>query len=108
MQNSIIIYTVVMEKEHKEEREREGISSSRPAQNLLGTCLGSGGVAVEGKVVDGAGGKTGDLALEGESSEAGGESSRCLLALESQDVGSETSNVGGSHGGTGDGVLFYC
>lgn len=62
-------------------------------------------VAVEGKVVLGAGGNTADLGLEGKGLDAGSESSRGLLALESQEVGSETSNVGSSHGGTGDGVL---
>lgn len=63
------------------------------------------GVAVEGKVVLGTAGETGDLVLLGKSSETGGESSGGLLALEAKDVGSETSNVGRSHRGTGDGVL---
>jgi hypothetical protein len=62
------------------------------------------GVAVESKVVLGAALKTGDLVLGGELSEAGAEGSRGLLALKGQNVGSKTSNVGSSHGGTRDGV----
>jgi hypothetical protein len=62
------------------------------------------GVAVESKVVLGAALKTGDLVLCGELSQAGGKGSRSLLALEGKDVGSETSNVRSSHGGTRDGV----
>lgn len=65
------------------------------------------GVAVESKVVLGAGGKTGDLVLGGKSGETGRENGRGNLALESQNVGSETSNMGRSHGGTGDGVLIF-
>lgn len=65
----------------------------------------TGGVAVEGKAVLGAAGETGDHALGGESDEAGRESSRGDLALETQEVSSETSNVGRSHGGSRDGVL---
>jgi hypothetical protein len=63
------------------------------------------GVAVEGKVVLGARRKTGDLVLSGKGLEARGESSGSPLALKAQDVSTETSNVGSSHGGTRDGVL---
>lgn len=62
------------------------------------------GVAVESKVVDGAGGNTGDLVLEGKALDAGRESSGAAGTLEAQEVGTETSNVGSSHRGTGDGV----
>jgi hypothetical protein len=64
------------------------------------------GVTVEGKVVLGARRKTGDLVLERKGLDAGGKSSGGLLALEAQEVGTETSNVGSSHGGTRDRVLW--
>ena len=66
----------------------------------------TGGVSVEGEPVGGAAGETGDLAGLSKSNKAGAESSGGLLALKSKDVGGETSNVGGSHGGSGDGVLW--
>lgn len=66
----------------------------------------SAGVAVEGKVVLGAGGNTADLALERKALDAGRESSGGGLALETQEVGGETSDVRGSHGSTRYGVLY--
>jgi hypothetical protein len=66
------------------------------------------GVAVEGKLVESAAGETGDLALVGQSNDAGTESSGGLLALEGEEVGSKTGNVGGSHRGSRDGVLNIC
>jgi hypothetical protein len=65
------------------------------------------GVAVEGKLVGSSAREASDLALVGQSNNAGTESSRGLLALEAEEIGSETSNVGGSHGGSRDGVLMY-
>jgi hypothetical protein len=62
------------------------------------------GVAVEDKVVGSARRKTGDLALVGKSNDARDKGSRGPLALESKEVCGETSDVGGSHGGSGDGV----
>lgn len=62
------------------------------------------GVAVEGKVVLGARGNTGDLALGGGALNVSAESSRGLGTLKSQVVGTETSDVGSGHGGTRDGV----
>ena len=63
------------------------------------------GVAVESKVILGAAGQTSDLVLGGKSGDAGRQSSRGLLALETQQVSSEASNMRRSHRGTGDGVL---
>lgn len=60
--------------------------------------------AVVGEEVLGAALEASDLARLSKSSEAGGESGWGLLALKSEDVGGETSNVGSSHGGTRDGV----
>jgi hypothetical protein len=65
----------------------------------------SGGVAVEGEPVGGTAGETSDLAGGGKSNQAAAESSGGLLTLETEDVSSETSNVGSSHGGSRDGVL---
>jgi hypothetical protein len=62
------------------------------------------GVAVEDKVVGSARRKTGDLALVGKSNDARDKGSRGPLALESKEVCGETSDVGGSHGGSRDGV----
>jgi hypothetical protein len=64
------------------------------------------GVAVESKLVESSAGETGDLALVGQSNDAGTESSGGLLALEGEKVSSETGNVGGSHGSSGDSVLI--
>jgi hypothetical protein len=66
-------------------------------------CL-TAGVAVESKVVLGAALDAGDLVLSGKSLQTGGESSRALLALKSENVGSQTGNVGSSHRGTRNGV----
>lgn len=63
------------------------------------------GIAVESKVVLSAAGKASNGVLGGESLEAGSKSSRSHLALEAKNVGSKTSNVRSSHGGTRDGVL---
>lgn len=62
-------------------------------------------VAVEGKVVLGARGKPSDGVLCGKSLQAGGKSRGSPLALQAKNVGSETSNVRGSHRSTRDGVL---
>lgn len=62
------------------------------------------GVAVEGKVVLGARSETSDLVLDRKSSKTSTQSSRSDLAFKSKDVGSETSNMRGGHGSTGDGV----
>ena len=67
-------------------------------------CL-TAGVAVEGKLVLGTRRKTSDLVLQRKRGETSGEGGRGLLALESEDVGGETSNVWSSHGGTRDRVL---
>ena len=67
-------------------------------------CL-TAGVSVESEVVHGAGWDTGDLVLERQALDTRRKSSRGLGALESQKVGTETSNVRSSHGSSGDGVL---
>lgn len=66
-------------------------------------CL-TGGVAVEGKVVESSAGKASDDVLGGEGLDARAESSRRPRALESKKVSTETGNVGRSHRGSGDGV----
>lgn len=78
----------------------EAIARMRWRSNRL-----TAGVAVESEVVLGAGVETSDLVLGSQGLHAGRESGRGLLALESKKVGSETSNVGRSHGGTRDSVL---
>ena len=65
------------------------------------------GVAVEDEVVLSARRKTSDLVLDRKGLDTGGESSRGLLTLKSEEVSSKTSNVGSSHGSTGDGVLHF-
>ena len=65
----------------------------------------TGGVAVEGKVVDGARGNAADLALLSEGLDSGSESSGRLLALKRQEIGAEASNMRGGHASTRDGVL---
>lgn len=81
-------------------QKREVIAKFGRRSNRL-----TAGVAVKSEVVLGARRKASDLVLGGQGLDAGGESGRGLLALESKKVGSETSNVGRSHGGTRDGVL---
>lgn len=66
--------------------------------------LASGGVSVEDEVVGGSAGQTGDLVLGGEGDDAGAEGSGRLLALEAEEVGSETGDVGAGHRGTGDSI----
>lgn len=62
------------------------------------------GVAVEGEQVDSAGGDVAQDARGCSAGNVGAENLRGLGTKEGQEVGTETSNVGGSHGGTGDGV----
>ncbi len=68
--------------------------------------LRSIGVAVESKLVDSAAGKTSELASGGDALDVGAQRSGRLLAVLGEEVGTETSDVGGRHGGAGDGVLF--
>ena len=55
--------------------------------------------------VDGSALDAGDLVLGGEVLDRGGQGSGRDLAVEAQKVGTETSDVGRSHGSSGDGVL---
>lgn len=57
----------------------------------------AGRVAVEDKVVDGAGWDARDLVLVGKGLDAVTECRRGLLALKTQEVGTETGNVRSSH-----------
>lgn len=67
--------------------------------------LRSGGVAVEGKLVDGTGGNAREDARVGAAGNVGAESSGGLLAEEGEEVGAETGDVGSGHGSARDGVL---
>lgn len=67
--------------------------------------LVSVGVAVEGKLVDGARGNARDDARVGGAGNVGAEGSGGLLAEEGEEVGAKTGDVGGGHGSARDGVL---
>ena len=73
-------------------------SSKGERRNRLG-----GGVAVEGKEVDGAGGDARESAGLSGVLDVLAESSGGALAVAAVEVGSETGNVGRGHRGTGDG-----
>lgn len=66
----------------------------------------SGGVAVESQQVPGAGRNVGQGIGRGDLLDVRAELLRRLLALEGQEVGAQTSNVGAGHGGAADGLLY--
>lgn len=78
--------------------------AERHARQLDITKL-TGRVAVESKRIDSAGGQAGDFVLVGKSNNTRAKSSGRHLALEAQEVSTETGDMGSGHRGSGDGVL---